>query len=44
MISALSRAAAITGNEKYKDISIKAIDFVLNNLKQNENKLFKLFE
>ena len=43
MISALARAASITGNNEYKKVCIKSIDFILNNLKQNESKLFKRF-
>jgi len=43
MISALSRAAAITGNNQYKDVCIQSADFILNNLKQNESKLFKRY-
>jgi len=43
MISALARASSITGNESYRALSIKSMDFILNNLKQNENKLFKRY-
>ena len=43
MISALSRAAAITGNQKYKETVIRATDFILDNLKQDESKLFKRY-
>lgn len=43
MISALSRAASITGNKVYKNASIKATEFILKKLKQNKGKLFKRY-
>ena len=43
MISALARAATITGRDDYKKLSIKSMDFILANLKQNDRKLFKRY-
>jgi len=43
IISALARTAGITANEEYKLLSIKSMDFILNNLKQNKSKLFKRY-
>jgi len=43
MISALSRASAIMGNQEYKDVAINAMEFVLDKLKTNENKLLKRY-
>ena len=43
MISALSRAAAVTGNQKYRDTAIQSANFILENLKQDEGKLFKRY-
>ena len=43
MISALARAATITGRDDYKKLSVKSMDFILANLKQNDRKLFKRY-
>ena len=43
MISALSRASAIMQNEDYKQLAIESMDFILKNLKQSDNKLFKRY-
>ena len=41
MISALSRSAYILDSDRYKEASIKAMDFILNHLTDKDGKLFK---
>jgi len=41
MISALSRAASILENNRYKEAAIKSMEFVSNHLTDNDGKLFK---
>ena len=43
MISALARAGRILDNKEYGDYAIKAMDFVLKNLKEEDGKLLKRY-
>ena len=43
MISALARAASISGKEEYKNLAIKSMNFILKNLKQGDDRLYKRY-
>jgi len=43
MISAIARAARVFDNDAYGNYAIEAMDFILNNLKNNDGKLLKRY-
>ena len=43
MISALARAASISGKEEYKNLAIRSMNFILKNLKQGDDRLYKRY-